>query len=536
MYKKEVTGIKREAPNNKTGGGSTLTNTSNIKSRPIAIVERSIMSDRKSSDSSSTDKPQKPSPFKPSVFGANKSVFGGQQITPAFGNFNPAKTSRIDNLASVLAKKKKLENKIKKDASKNKSSEDFGEYSNIPKAFRPPSANSGNRSRSNSINTSINNSINTSMTSSDTSFGQNLGQTVETCKPKTPEVSPANVSKSPTLPISSQTSEATATPSIQTTQDLERFIKTQVEACISKMVDGGKINSKSVNNDIMETIKRQLVQKAALHVPQPQNIQNVAETSHKTIQQSDHQTNPLTNSPKKLPNREFGQPIQNINRQNKQNHPPLRNTPKNNSYKPQPQAISGQNMVKPKKTLQIQQNTGNPTQNLNEISLSQIHASNQIRANNQIFNSTVSKKARKEANTVASPPPLTQTVVPRKTMTVKPMPKSHGAQNCSITNDSPPMPKLVPKPNSNLNSSKNNHNSVKNSQIQQTKIPNSKQAQKTANKPAKPIKYSAFMYFCTVVNEIVYNLIFNTLNPICSFSTYSRQKEKLKRFFTELES
>ena len=115
------------------------------------------MSDRKSSDSSSTDKPQKPSPFKPSAFGANKSVFGGQQITPAFGNFNPAKTSRIDNLASVLAKKKKLENKIKKDASKNKSSEDFGEYSNIPKAFRPPSANSGNRSRSNSINTSINN-------------------------------------------------------------------------------------------------------------------------------------------------------------------------------------------------------------------------------------------------------------------------------------------------------------------------------------------------------------------------------------------
>ena len=84
MYKKEVTGIKREAPNNKTGGGSTLTNTSNFNSRPIAIVERSIMSDRKSSDSSSTDKPQKPSPFKPSAFGANKSVFGGQQITPAF--------------------------------------------------------------------------------------------------------------------------------------------------------------------------------------------------------------------------------------------------------------------------------------------------------------------------------------------------------------------------------------------------------------------------------------------------------------------
>ena len=194
-------------------------------------MERKSSNDSKKSDGSSNS--TKIAPFKPasSVFG------GGAQVAPAFLNYDPAKTSRIDNLASKLAKKKKL----KRESSDSNSGvfDNTSEYSNIPKAFRPPSVNNGSFSRSH----------------------ENL---INSTKPKTPQTSPEEINRSPTLP-------QTSGPSIQTTQDLENFIKTQVEACISKMVDGGKLNTNTVNADVMNTIKRQLVQKAAQQVPNPQN-------------------------------------------------------------------------------------------------------------------------------------------------------------------------------------------------------------------------------------------------------------------------
>jgi len=82
-------------------------------------------------------------------------------------------------------------------------------------------------------------------------------------------------------------------------------------------------------------------------------------------------------------------------------------------------------VIKPKKTVKVQ--------NQSQISLNQLHQTNQLNAANQIYNTAVTKKSPK----VTTPPPLTQTVVPKKTMAVPHVTKQ---------NKSPPMPKLVQNP------------------------------------------------------------------------------------------